>query len=118
MVWSFLQFRFRVGRRNCVPFIGQPVNGHLRGNKGVIRSRSYNYKRQRHWIPDQVLDDRGRAQGTHSARNTLNSSGLLALRSEIHTSSLPSGENMGKLLKCPSKVICSKPVPSSLTMCR
>ncbi len=70
---------------------------------GAMRWRGYNY------------GEAAKSQGTQSARNTLYSSGPLALRSETHTSSLPSGENMGKLLKWPSTVICSNPVPSSFT---
>lgn len=40
-----------------------------------------------------------RIYGTQSARKTLNSPGDFDIRSDTHTSRLPSGENMGKLLK-------------------
>src|SRR5574337_1159204 len=56
--------------------------------------------------------------GTQSARNTLNSPGSFACRSDTQTRRLPSGENMGKLLKCPSMVRRSNPVPSSRTKYR
>ena len=56
-----------------------------------------------------------KSQGTQSARKTLYSPWFFVLRSEAQTSSLPSGENMGKLLKWPSTVICSNAVPSSFT---
>src|SRR5690606_8050434 len=52
-------------------------------------------------------------QGTQSAGNTLNSPGSFAFRSDTQTRRLPSGENIGKLLKCPSVVTRSKPAPSS-----
>ena len=60
-------------------------------------------------------DDKKGGQGIQSARKTLYSSGPLALRSETHTRSLPLGENMGKLLKWPLRVICSSSVPLSCT---
>src|SRR2546427_5262046 len=44
----------------------------------------------------------------------LNSPFSFAPRSDTHTSFEPSGESMGKLLKSPSEVTCSRPVPSSL----
>src|SRR5690349_10323142 len=56
--------------------------------------------------------------GTQSARNTLNSPGSFAFLSETQTRRLPSVENMGKLLKCPSMVRRSNPVPSSRTRYR
>src|SRR5207245_2261542 len=52
--------------------------------------------------------------GAQSARKILNSPFSFAPRSDTHTSFEPSGENMGKLLKPPSAVTCSKPCPSSL----
>ena len=54
-----------------------------------------------------------RSHGTQSARKTLNSPGVLAWRSDTQTRLVPSGENMGKLLNCPSKVSRSRPWPSS-----
>ena len=59
-----------------------------------------------------------RCYGTQSARKMLNSFGLAAFRSEDHTNCFPSGENIGKLLKCALKVICSDCVPSSLMTCK
>lgn len=38
-------------------------------------------------------------QGIQSAKKTLNSPGALAFRSDTQTRRVPSGENMGKLLK-------------------
>jgi hypothetical protein len=55
-----------------------------------------------------------RSHGTQSARKTLNSPGVLAPRSDTQTRLVPSGENMGKLLNCPSNVSLSRPWPSSL----
>src|SRR5437870_1040676 len=52
--------------------------------------------------------------GAQSARKMLNPPFSFTPRSDTHTSFEPSGENMGKLLKPPSEVTCSRPVPSSL----
>ena len=60
--------------------------------EGQRREEDGRSKPKPHALPEWV-------HGTQSARKTLNSPRVAAWRSDTHTSFLPSGENIGKLLK-------------------
>jgi len=95
--------------------------GKNKGTKAV--GGDYWGKREREWndkrmislwmTEDASLKRTLSIQGIQSAKNTLYSPGPAAFLSEIQTSLLPSGENIGKLLKWPWDVSCSNPDPSS-----